>query len=180
MKKSLEERAAEMRQRQYDPPSKVARRRRSFQKKLDQMAGPDGQVRVQLIPAGKSADVKKVVARMNEALKGLNGLSPEQIQAKISGLTQVLHVKLQLQVNEALDNLSSPDPLAARSALAVIESLMPFITQISELNVKMQVALGLAENKGALVPRRQPTALPASGNDWESKFGDTLTNKSIN
>jgi hypothetical protein len=183
MNKNLKDRAAEMKERNVEKqlPIRERRKRERFRKKLEEVAGPNAQVRLEVIPAGaKAADVKTILARMKLALKGLEGLTPDQIQEKISGLTQVLHVKLQLQVNEALDSLSSPDPMVCKGALNVVEALMPFITQISELNVKMQVALGLGEAKGKLIPRRTAAALPVTGGDWESQFGDTLTNKTIN
>jgi hypothetical protein len=136
-----------------------------------------GPVRMEVVNANPiaSVTVRNVLERLRSALESIEGLTPEQIQEKISALTQLLHLKLTLQVDAALDTMQDQSVLVKEDARETVKILMPFITQLNELNVKMVEALGLNENRSKLVPKREPLALPAG--NWEARFGGTLEKK---
>lgn len=190
--KDLDQAQLEMKERQADGITSAAEqmKRTREQNKESQRA------RRARVSAEKSAAIEaefvedstesaaKVLQRLKDALMNLDGLSPEQVKSKVTSITDVLRLKLSLQVSACLDRMESTNPKLRREALDMFETLMPFITQLKELDVKMEAVLGLGENKRGLLGNRGarqslPAAPAASAEAWEQNFGDTLTNKTI-
>lgn len=161
-KKDLERQQAEMRER-----NRV--HQRAHRAKVQQASLVEG-------------TVLSVLEKLQSAMNDMEGLTPDEVNARITGLTALLRIKLNLQVNACLDHLNHSEPAIRQDALNMMEALMPYVTQLQELDVKLIVALGLQEGKGKLTgPQKRQIAAPASNqSDWENKFGDTLQNKSLN
>lgn len=134
------------------------------------------------VKEARQASMRLVLERLRDALEATEGMTPEQVADKIGAVTALVRMKLTLQVSACLDRMEASEPKVRQDAMNMFDKLMPYVTELAELDVKMKAVLGLGDGKPANTGKgkRQPLSLPAGQDGWEKQFGDTLTNKSLN